>query len=417
MTGRDGHVLYEPPAEAPGAGAMYPRVERLLHDDAAGETLLATFEHYASADPDCPDPFADELDDAIAVPEDQPYFPIYRSTDGGESWEPVSVIRDTENDWGLRYQPVLFELPEAVGPWEAGTVLAAGNSIPEDRSQTKIDVYASEDGGRSWSYVSTVAEGGRAAPQAGATPVWEPEFALDADRELVCYFADERYQDEGYAQLVGHRRSLDGGQTWEDEVFDAVVPNGEDRPGMPVVTRLPDGRYVLTFEIVGPTYEGGVFVKTSPDGLDWGDPEDLGSPVETDEGHQLTNGPYVTWTPADVAGGPGEANGSDGATEGGRADGAVVASAKTLRTDESEQAPGSGRTLLATTDFEDFEDWESVAAPLALEDELDAGHRTVAWTTPLLPSADGEELLQLTSTHVADGRCEIRYASAPLDLS
>ncbi|MFC7138967.1 sialidase family protein [Halosimplex aquaticum] len=405
MTGRDGNVLYEPPAEAPGAGAMYPRVERLLHDDTDGETLLATFEHYASADPDCPDPFAEEVDDA--VPEDQPYFPIYRSTDGGETWEPFSAVRDTENGWGLRYQPVLFELPESVGPWEAGTVLAAGNSIPDDRSQTKIDVYASEDGGRSWSYVSTVAEGGRAVPQAGETPVWEPEFALDADRELVCYFADERHSDEGYNQLVGHRRSVDGGQTWEAEVFDAVVPNGEDRPGMPVVTRLPDGRYVLTFEVVGPGEEGGVFVKTSPDGRDWGDPEDLGSPVETDEGEQLTNGPYVTWTPA---------GGSDGAADPDRADGAVVASAKTLRTDANEQASGSGETLLATTDFEDFDDWDRVSAPLAFEDEFDAGHGTVGWTTPLLPSADGEKLLQLTSTHVADGRCEIRYASAPLDL-
>ncbi|WP_415381151.1 sialidase family protein [Halosimplex sp. TS25] len=403
----EGRVLYAPPADAPGAGAMYPRVERLLHDDADGEVLLATFEHYASADPDCADPFADELDDTTVVPEDQPYFPIYRSADGGETWEPFSAIRDTENGWGLRYQPVLFELPEAVGPWEAGTVLAAGNSIPDDRSQTKIDVYASEDGGHSWSYVSTVAEGGRAAPQAEETPVWEPEFALDADRELVCYFADERHDGEGYNQLVGHRRSLDGGQTWEDEVFDAVVPNGEDRPGMPVVTRLPDGRYVLTFEVVGPTYEGGVFVKTSPDGLDWGDPEDLGSPVETVEGHQLTNGPYVTWVP-DI--------GSEGADEADRADGAVVASAKTLRTGDGEQAPGSGRTLLATTDFEDFDDWEPVTAPLAFDDEFDAGHGTVAWTTPLLPSADGEELLQMTSTHVADGRCEIRYASAPLDL-
>ncbi|QLH77597.1 exo-alpha-sialidase [Halosimplex rubrum] len=403
---RDGDALYTPPADAPGAGAMYPRVERLLHDDADGETLLATFEHYASADPDCADPFADEFDGA--VPADRPYFPIYRSTDGGETWDAFSAIRDTENGWGLRYQPVLFELPEAVGPWDAGTVLAAGNSIPDDRSRTKIDVYASEDGGRSWSYVSTVAAGGRAVPQADETPVWEPELALDADRELVCYFADERHREEGYDQLVGHRRSVDGGRTWDEEVFDAAVPNGADRPGMPVVTRLPDGRYVLTFEVVGPTHEGALFVKTSPDGRDWGDPEALGSAVETAEGHRLTNGPYVTWTPA---------GGLDEADESGGPDGAVVASAKTLRTEDGGQAPGSGRTLLATTDFAEFADWEPVAAPLSFADEFDTGHGTVGWTTPLLPSADGSELLQLTSTHVDDGRCEIRYAAAPLELS
>jgi len=407
---RDGEVLYSPPTDAPGAGAMYPRVTRLLHDEADGETLLASFEHYASGDPECPDPFELDGPDAPAVPDDEPYFPVYRSTDGGQSWEPFSAICDTENGWGLRYQPVLFELPEAVGSWDAGTVLAAGNAIPEDRSQTKLDVYASTDGGRSWSSVSTVASGGRAVPQAGESPVWEPEFALDADRELVCYFADERHGDEDYAQLVGHRRSLDGGKTWEDEVIDAAVPNGDDRPGMPVVTRLPDGRYVLAFEVVGPTHDGGIFVKTSPDGLDWGDPEDLGSPVETAEGHQLTNGPYVTWTPTATVSHDGADSPDDSA-------GAVVVSGKTLRDTEGEQAPGSGETLLATTDFEDFESWTPVDAPLAFDDEFDTGHGTVGWTSPLLPAADGTEVLELTSTHVADGRCEIRYAAAPLDLS
>ncbi|WP_135364385.1 sialidase family protein [Halosimplex halophilum] len=392
----DGDVLYAPPDDAPAAGAMYPRVERLDHDGASGETLLATFEHYASADPDCTDPFADEYDGS--VPDDRPYFPVYRSTDGGETWEPFSAIRDTQNGWGLRYQPVLFELPQSVGPWDAGTILAAGNSIPDDRSRTSIDVYASEDGGRSWSHVSAVAEGGRAVPQADETPVWEPELALDAGGDLVCYFADERHREGGYDQLVGHRRSVDGGQTWDEEVFDAAVPNGADRPGMPVVARLPDGRYVLTFEVVGPTHEGAIFVKTSPDGRDWGDPADLGSPVRTAEGHRLTNGPYVTWTPA------------------GGSDGTVVASAKTLRTDDGEQAPGSGRTLLATADFAEFADWSPVEAPLAFADEFDTGHGTVGWTTPLVPVAGGEELLQMTSTHVADGRCEIRYASASLGL-
>ena len=404
---RDGEVLYTPPEEASGPGAMYPRVTRLLHDDAEGETLLATFEHYASGDPDCPDPFEIEGTDSPPVPDD-PYFPVYRSTDGGDSWDPFSAISDTENGWGLRYQPVLFELPESVGPWDAGTVLAAGNSIPEDRSQTKLDVYASTDGGRTWSFVSTVASGGRAVPQAGESPVWEPEFALDADRELVCYFADERHGDDGYAQLVAHRRSLDGGRTWEEEVVDAAVPNGEDRPGMPVVTRLPDGRYVLAFEVVGPTHEGAIFVKTSPDGLEWGDPEHLGSPVETAEGHQLTNGPYVTWMPTTP---------SRDAAEGEpvAATGALVASGKTLRDSDGEQAPGSGERFLATTDFEDFADWTPVCAPLAFDDEFDSGHGTVGWTTPLLPSAEGERILELTSTHVENGRCEIRYAAAPVD--
>lgn len=334
---REGDALYTPPPGTPGAGAMYPRVVRLDHDGSGGETLLATFEHYRSAD------------EAHAP---QPYFPIYRSTDGGESWSKFAELHDTQNDWGLRYQPVLFELPEPIGPWSAGTVLAAGNSIPADRSRTKIDVYASEDHGRNWSFVSTVATGGRAVPRVGATPVWEPEFALDADGNLACFFADERHGEEGYDQCIGHRVSRDGG----------------------------------------------VFVETSPDGTSWGDPAAVGSPVRTADGRQLTNGPYVTWTPA----------GGD--------DGTVLVSGKTLRDRDGGRAPGSGRALLATTDFDDFDSWTAVSAPLWFDDELVVEQRTVGWTTPLLPARDGAELLQLTSTFVDDGRCEIRYASESLEL-
>lgn len=378
---RTGNALYTPPADAPGPGAMYPRVVRLEHDDSEGETLLATFEQYGSGD------------DA-----GQPFFPLYRSGDGGRTWSRFSEIRDTQNGWGLRYQPTLFELPESIGPWSAGTILAAGNSIPADRSRTKIDAYASEDGGRNWSHVSTVATGGKAVPRAGATPVWEPEFAIDADGNLVCYFADERHREQGYNQLVGHRVSRDGGRTWSEQTFDVAIPGGEERPGMPVVTELPDGGYAMVFEIVGPKYEGGIFVKTSPDGRSWGEPADVGAPVRTAEGYQLTNGPYITWTAA----------GGD--------EGTALVSGKTLRDPDGQQAPGSGRTLLATTDFTDFASWTTVSAPLEFDDAIDVGNQTVGWTTPLLPSRDGERLLQLTSTSVEGERCEISYASGPLTL-
>ena len=54
---------------------------------------------------------------------------------------------DQVNGWGLRYQPFLYELAEPIGGYEAGTILLAGNSIPDDLSQTQIDLYASTDKG------------------------------------------------------------------------------------------------------------------------------------------------------------------------------------------------------------------------------------------------------------------------------
>jgi hypothetical protein len=102
------------------------------------------------------------------------YFPMYQSMNNGSSWKQVGSIQDTVNGWGLRYQPFLYELPQAVGKYAKGTILAAGNSIPTDLSKTKIDIYASTNGGAKWTFVSSVAHGGEARPTNGLTPVWEP---------------------------------------------------------------------------------------------------------------------------------------------------------------------------------------------------------------------------------------------------
>lgn len=376
---RKGRVLYSPPEWSPVPGAMYPAVVRLNHEDEG--TLLATFECYETAGREGTE---------------EPYFPIYRSTDGGRTWTEFSELRDTQHGWGLRYQPTLFEVPPGLAAWETGTVLAAGNAIPADRSKTSIDLYASEDGGQSWEYVSTVAAGGRAVPSRGESPVWEPELAADDEGNLVCYFSDERHAGKGYDQLIGHRTSEDGGRSWGAQSIDVAIADGESRPGMPVVERLPRSQYLLVFEIDGPKYGGGVFLKTSPDGRNWGEPDDIGASVRTDDGLQLTDGPYVTWVP------------DYGASE----TGTVLASGKTLRNRHRNPVGASGAVLLANTDFTGQEPWTPVSAPLQFADELETGHRSVGWTTPLIPV--GDTLLQLTSTYADHGKTGIRYARAPL---
>lgn len=375
--GGEGAVLYSPPEWAPVPGAMYPAVVRLDHG--RPETLLATFESYETAGSDGTE---------------EPFFPIYRSTDGGRTWSEFSELRDTQHGWGLRYQPTLFEVPDRLEAWETGTVLAAGNAIPTDRSKTSIDLYASEDGGRSWEYVSTVAAGGRAVPSREESPIWDPELGVDAEGNLVCYFSDERHSGKGYDQLVGHRTSQDGGRSWGPQSIDVAIADGESRPGRPIVERLPTGGYLLAFDIDGPKHGGGIFLKTSPDGRDWGEPDDLGAPVRTDDGLQLTDGPYVTWIP-------------------GGGEGRLVASGKTLRNRHRNPVGASGSVLLANDDLSGRVPWTAVPAPLSFADELETGHRSVGWTTPL--ALVGDALLQLTSAYADHGKTEIRYARAPLE--
>lgn len=74
--------------------------------------------------------------------------------------------QDTVNGWGLRYQPHMIVLDQALGGYPAGTILLAGNSIPADLSKTQLDLYVSTDSGSTWKFVSHIANGGVAVSQA-----------------------------------------------------------------------------------------------------------------------------------------------------------------------------------------------------------------------------------------------------------
>ncbi|KAK8131172.1 BNR Asp-box repeat domain protein [Apiospora sp. TS-2023a] len=220
-------TIFSPPSNA---GWVDPRVlyARAVPLSGSG-ALLATWENYSPEPP-------------------LVYFPIFKSTDKGQTWAKIGEVRDTENNWGMRYQPTLFELPQAVGQFPKGTVIAAGNSIPTDLSKTKIDVYASTDGGVTWTFASSVASGGEARPNNGLTPVWEPMFMM-FNNELVIYYSDQR--DTKYGQKLVHQTTKDL-KTWGaivDDVRDDA--NYAARPGMPAVAPMPDGRYIYAYEQCG----------------------------------------------------------------------------------------------------------------------------------------------------------------------
>lgn len=152
VTTFDNNVIFVPPSDYTDPRVLYARTAELTLND---NVLLGTWENYSPEPP-------------------LVYFPIYKSADHGVTWEYISNVTDTVNGWGLRYQPFIYELPVDIGAYKAGTVLVAGNSIPTNLSETKIDVYASTDAGYTWEFVSSVARGGEALPNNGLTPIWEP---------------------------------------------------------------------------------------------------------------------------------------------------------------------------------------------------------------------------------------------------
>src|SRR5690625_1875855 len=215
-------TLYSPSPEDPSPGAMYPRVIQLKESG----FLLATFEQYTRG---------------------TPVFPIYRSTNLGATWEKISEIKDTENGWGLRFQPHLYDLPTSIGHMSAGTIIAAGNSIPHDRSRTKLDLYKSTDQGLSWSYVSSIMTGGHAS--IGKNIIYETYFNVNEDGELFCFYSDDQQKAMVYHQLIAYRMTKDGIH-WEPPKSVVAIPDYTSRPGMPIVSQLPNGKYFLTYELV-----------------------------------------------------------------------------------------------------------------------------------------------------------------------
>ncbi|WP_129339382.1 sialidase family protein [Cellulomonas endophytica] len=263
------------------AGSMYTRLLATDPDGPNAGALLLTW----------------ELRLGVARP-GGPAFPVRRSDDGGRTWREVARVVDPLGR-GNRYQPVLYELPGDLAHLRAGDLLLAGNAIPADGSTTTLVLHSSRDGGATWRFEAVVDEGGPAtydpSRASTTTSVWEPDLLL-LDGVLHVLYADEREKARGMLQTISRRRTEDL-RTWTPRETVVGVPNRWTRPGMFVATGpLPDGTYRAVVEVVGP-HEVPIHLRTSVDGVDWGDPADLGPQLVAVDGVSLSGTPNLAWCP------------------------------------------------------------------------------------------------------------------------
>lgn len=202
------------------------------------------------------------------------------SRDNARSWSQISSLAEPGRKLD---NGELLALPD-------GQVLLAMRSLIDGKSY-RLNLYRSRDHGRSWNFLSTIdrneVPGGRRD-----RGLWEPVLSLLPDGTLSVLYADETLADgrPSYNQVVSQRISTDGGASWEPKASIVAQPGGGSaRPGMPVMARLSDGRYLLVFEICGKDPHCPVSSKLSPDGKRW--PSGLGEPLP----HQRC-GPYVLAT-------------------------------------------------------------------------------------------------------------------------
>jgi hypothetical protein len=285
-------VIFQPPPNYTIPRTLYARTLLLKESD----TLLATWENYG------PEP---------------PHFPIFESKDLGKTWAQVGQVNDLVNGWGMRYQPFLYELEKEFGGFSAGTVLCAGSSIPADLGVTQLELYASLDkgsassshffpamiglltwGSRTWKFVSHIVRGGEAVPDNGLTPVWEPFLMLYKDF-MVYYFSDQR--DPAHGQKLDHLISYDL-RTWLGPTDDVAVEPYEDRPGMTTVAKLPNGKYIMTYEFYGaPEAAFAVYYKIADDPTQFN--SSTSHLVRGTDGSFPIGSPYIVWSPAGGANG------------------------------------------------------------------------------------------------------------------
>ncbi|MFB9906836.1 sialidase family protein [Allokutzneria oryzae] len=306
---------------------------------------------------------------------------LYESRDDGKTFRKIGAVKDPLAARGLCCTH-LYELPQRVGKLPKGTLLWAG-SVGQDERNMSLRVWQSRDRGRSWSQLTSCYD------SPNGQGLWEPELFVDAAGRLVCQFADETEKPR-FDQLVAQRVSVDG-VTWGPKTHVVTSGNRWHRPGMPNVRRLHNGVFYMTYEICAQfgKYFCAVYYRTSNDGVNWGDPFDFGTLVESTHGRYFTHTPTIALTPQ----------------------GRLLLIGQILQNADGSVAEGNGRTLFVN-DNNGNGRWTEGVAPVAVPGARD--NYCPNYSPTLVSSLDGKRVLEISTDYVADQSCRAFFATGPL---
>ena len=198
---------------------------------------------------------------------------IQRATNASGPWLGVTDLRETGRKLDNGHLLTLSN----------GMVLLTGRSLIENKSH-QLPVYRSADRGQTWQAISQVDSSDVPPGTSGSHGLWEPFLFQLPDGKISVIYSNEKH--EGYSQVLSQKTSEDDGRTWGPETrIVEEAKGGKLRPGMGVVARMADGRFLLVYEVVG-LGRGTVHYKISQDGISW--PTGLGTPIP---GHEAA--PYA----------------------------------------------------------------------------------------------------------------------------
>lgn len=144
------------------------------------------------------------IDDSVAT------IRTVRSSDGAKSWESLGSVSKGPSSTSDIDNAFPLELPD-------GRLLVAfRNHNKEEGTQNsftwyRITLCESTDGGKTWRYVSQIAE----RQATGSNGLWEPFLRLAEDGSLQAYYSLEHSSND---QSNVMKTSKDGGKTWSNLV-------------------------------------------------------------------------------------------------------------------------------------------------------------------------------------------------------
>lgn len=311
---------------------------------------------------------------------------IFESTDDGLTFTRVGGIDDPILNTG-NCCATLYELPRALGELPAGTLLwATSVGQQSDTNYMSIVMWASTDHGRTWTRQSTIVTA-TVPRRCGNTScgLWEPELSMLDDGTLVCHFSDET--SAAHSQYLAVRRTTNG-VDWSASSATVAPSNEAARPGMATVRRMPNGTFVMAYEVCG-TDACNVHVRHSADGWSWGNPNDLGAIPRTVDGRFFRHAPTLAFDPTYGANGRFFLVGQ-------LAIGGTPAE--------------NGSIVLANTESATH-GWYALDAPVPVPDAYD--NFCPNYSSPLLPLDHGLAVLEI-ATRWDGNACNAYFARGPL---
>lgn len=139
------------------------------------------------------------------------------SSDGGATWQTIGEVFSGDEAHYDIGNCMPLQLPNGRVLYAFRNHDRTGNDL--HYTWFRISLSYSDDGGKSFKYLSTVDE---RAPN-GANGLWEPYLRLARDGTLQCYYSSENNGDD-QDNLMKYSR--DGGQTWSGPI---TVSGGNTR--------------------------------------------------------------------------------------------------------------------------------------------------------------------------------------------